>query len=75
MLFFRSEGALDEWCARGQHPQRPTATLPQLWQLAVAWYSNRLRSQAHRPDATEIRQIFAQIGLTDRFWDPAADRF
>jgi len=43
--------------------------------MAVAWYANRLSAQARRPDANEIRQIFAQIGLTDRFWDPRADSF
>ena len=75
MLFFRSEDALDEWCAARQHPRRPTATLPQLWQMAVAWYSNRLSVDAHRPDSNEIRQIFARIGLTNTFWDSQADRF
>jgi len=75
MLFFRSEEALDDWCTATRHPRRPTATLPQLWQMAEAWYSNRLSPQARRPDASEIRQIFARIGLTDAFWDPQADRF
>jgi hypothetical protein len=75
MLFFRSEDALDEWCRIRQLPRRPTATLPQLWQMAVAWYANRLSAEARRPDANEIRKIFARIGLTDPFWDPRADRF
>ena len=75
MLFFRSEEALDAWCNTNRHPRRPTATLPQLWQMAEAWYSNRLSPQARRPDASEIRQIFARIGLTDAFWDPQADTF
>jgi hypothetical protein len=75
MLFFRSEDGLDEWCSVHQLPRRPTATLPQLWQLAVAWYANRLSPQARRPDANEIRQILTPIGLTDRFWDPQGDKF
>jgi hypothetical protein len=75
MLFFRSEEALNEWGTALRHPRRPTATLPQLWQMAIAWYSNRLSPQARRPDANEIRGIFARIGLTDAFWDPRADRF
>jgi hypothetical protein len=37
--------------------------------------SNRLSAQARRPDANEMRQIFARIGLTDRFWDPQGDKF
>jgi hypothetical protein len=75
MLFFRSEDALADWCIARRQPRRPTATLPQLWQMAVAWYSNRLSLEARRPDANEIRDIFARIGLTDPFWDPRADRF
>ena len=75
MLFFRSEEALSDWCTARQAPRRPTATLPQLWQMAVAWYANRLSPDARRPDANEIRQIFARIGLTDPFWDPQADKF
>lgn len=75
MLFFRSEDALNTWCAAREHPRRPTATLPQLWQMAVAWYSTRLSPQARRPGPDEIRQIFARIGLTDPFWDPRADKF
>ena len=75
MLFFRSEDALDEWCRTRQLPRRPAATLPQLWQMAVAWYANRLSAEARRPDPSEIRQIFARIGLTDSFWDPRSDEF
>ena len=75
MLFFRSEDALNTWCAAHEYPRRPTATLPQLWQMAVAWYSTRLSPQARRPGPDEIRQIFARIGLTDPFWDPRADKF
>ena len=74
MLFFRSEDTLDEWCSARQHPRRPIVTLPQLWQLAMAWYADRLSADAHRPDANEVRQIFARIGLTDTFWDPQAHR-
>lgn len=75
MLFFRSEEELNDWCTTTQHPRRPTATLPQLWLMAMAWYSNRLSAQARRPDPNEIRQIFARIGLTDTFWDPRVDTF
>jgi hypothetical protein len=75
MLFFRSEEALSDWCTATRHPRRPTATLPQLWQMGTVWYGNRLSPQARRPDANEIRQIFARIGLTDSFWDPQADKF
>jgi hypothetical protein len=75
MLFFRSEDAVNAWCRSQQFPRRPIATLPQVWQMAVAWYANRLRAEARRPGPNEIREIFARIGLTDPFWDPQADTF
>ena len=49
--------------------------MDQLWQMAVAWYSTRLDSESHRPDAAEIRGIFERIGLKGDFWDPQADTF
>jgi hypothetical protein len=75
MLFFRSEERVDEWCAARGVPRRPVVTLPQLWQLAVAWYGNRLSPDARRPGPDEMRRIFAEIGLEGPFWDPQADVF
>jgi hypothetical protein len=75
MLFFRSEEMVDAWChARGIQP-RPLVSMPQLWQLAVAWYATRLSPDARRPGPDEMRQIFRRIGLDDPFWDPQADAF
>lgn len=68
MLLFRSEEHVNRWCALRQVPRRPLVTLEQLWQLAVAWYSNRLTPEARRPVGNEIRQIFDGLGLTDPFW-------
>ena len=70
MLFFRSEEQVDGWCTERGLPRRPTATLPQLWEMAQAWYGNRLSPDARRPGPDEIRRIFARIGLHDSFWDP-----
>jgi len=75
MLFFRSEGRVAEWCAAQGLPRRPLITLAQLWQLAVAWYENRLSPTARRPGPAEMREIFARIGLTGPFWDPHSDAF
>lgn len=75
MLFFRSEERVREWCAaRGVEPG-PCVTMPQLWQLATTWYGTRLSPNARRPGPEEMRQIFADIGLTGAFWDPQADTF
>jgi hypothetical protein len=75
MLFFRSEELVRDWCrARGIEP-RPIVTMPQLWQLSVAWYASRLSPEARRPAPPEMREIFARLGLSDPFWDPQADEF
>jgi len=68
MLLFRSEEHVERWCRTRGLPKRPLVSLDQLWELSVAWYSNRLTPEARRPMGTEIRQIFDRLGLTDPFW-------
>jgi hypothetical protein len=68
MLLFRSEEHVDRWCAARGAPRRPLVSLAQLWELATAFYSNRLTPEARRPMGAEIRAIFDRIGLTDPFW-------
>jgi hypothetical protein len=75
MLLFRSEETVNSWCATHQIPRRPLIALPQLWQLAVAWYANRLTVESRRPGADEMVQVFASIGLTGPFWDPKSDQW
>jgi len=72
MLFFRSEAQVIEWCRDRQVPVRPLVTLEQLWGLALAWYATRLRSESRRPQAAEMVEIFAGLGLTGEFWDPGS---
>ncbi len=75
MLLFRSEETVSLWCATRKIPRRPLITLPQLWQLAFAWYANRLTVESRRPGADEMVQVFASIGLTGPFWDPKSDQW
>ena len=75
MLFFRSEERVREWCAERGHPVRPIVRMDQLWTLATTWYSTRLQADSRRPQAAEMRGIFAGLGLTGDFWDPQSDRF
>jgi len=75
MLFFRSEEMVREWCTAHGYPVRPFVTMNQLWALATTWYSTRLQENSRRPKPDEMREIFASLGLTDDFWDPAADSF
>jgi len=75
MFFFRSAELVAAWCQARGSGRRPLVTMAQLWELAVAWYATRLSPEARRPGPAEMRQIFAQIGLDDPFWDPQADAF
>lgn len=75
MLFFRSEERVGEWCSAHELPVRPLVTMAQLWGLAKAWYTTRLRPDSRRPQPDEIRAIMKSLGLTGDFWDPQSDRF
>ena len=73
MLLFRSEENVNRWCAERGIPRRPLVSLEQLWQLSLEWYANRLTVESRRPDADEMVQIFASVGLNEPFWDPKSD--
>ncbi|HET9886968.1 MAG TPA: hypothetical protein VFR10_05600, partial [bacterium] len=62
------EEHVDRWCTVHAVPRRPLISLAQLWELADAWYANRLTPEARRPMGAEITAIFQKIGLTDPFW-------
>jgi hypothetical protein len=72
MLLFRSEETVNRWCEARDLPRKPLISLDQLWQLAVAWYANRLTVESRRPGPNEMVEVFASIGLTGPFWDPYA---
>ena len=69
MLLFRSEEHLDRWVAQG-FPKGASFTVPQCWELAKAWYSDRLDPEWTRNTPETAHQIFERIGLTGRFWSP-----
>jgi hypothetical protein len=75
MLFFRSEEHVNRWCELNNTPKRPIINLEQLWYLATTWYGNRLTVDSRRPGPSEMVGIFANIGLSGRFWDPQADQW
>jgi hypothetical protein len=72
MLLFRSEETVNAWCESHRVPRRPLINLDQLWQLALVWYANRLTVESRRPGPDEMITIFASLGLTGPFWNPAA---
>jgi len=75
MLFFRSEERVREWCRAQGYPMRPLVRMDQLWGLAEAWYATRLEPTSRRPQPSEMREIFAGLGLSSVFWDPQSDTF
>lgn len=68
MLIFRSEAHIDRWCAFCGLPRGGTMTVEQCWQLARAWYGDKLRPDWHRKTLDEAETTLAAIGLTVPFW-------
>ena len=68
MLLFRSEEHLGRWCAQQGAPRGATMTPGQCWQLARAWYSDRMSPSFRRKTVDEAHAIFERIGLAGPFW-------
>jgi len=66
MLLFRSEDHVTTWLA-GRSPGA-VVPLPQLADLAAAWWGNRLAPDWRPRTRDESQAILAAIGLTDPFW-------
>ena len=49
-------------------PRGYVMTLGQCWQLAVAWYHDRLDPAWRRKTPEEAQATFEAIGLTGDFW-------
>jgi hypothetical protein len=75
MLLFRSEENVNRWCEARNLPRRPLVSLEQLWQLSLFWYESRMTIESRRPDASEMVEIFASVGLSGEFWNPKSDRW
>ena len=69
MLYFRSEEHVDEWCRLWSMPHGATMSLETCWRLAQAWYGTpRTEPDWRRRTPDEVRQLFADLGLTSDFW-------
>jgi Alkylmercury lyase len=68
MLAFRSEAHVDEWCRQRRIERGAVFTLGQAWQLAHAWYADKLSPEWRRATPDEAQAIFETIGLTGDFW-------
>lgn len=68
MLLFRSEEDVDAWCEARHMAPGATMAPEQCWQLARAWYGDRLHPDWERKSVDEAHAIFEGIGLTGAFW-------
>ncbi len=73
MLLFRSEEAVDAWCAARGLARGAVLPLDQVWTLAQAWYATRLDAGYKGRSAAEVEAILAGVGLNGPFWRFAAD--
>ncbi len=62
MLLFRSEELIDEWCRRTALPRGQILTLEQTWELAQAWYGDRMTPEFDGRTVAEAHQIFSRLG-------------
>ncbi|MBI5666960.1 MAG: hypothetical protein HZC41_03060 [Chloroflexi bacterium] len=67
-MLFRSEAEISEWCRQTGEQRGEFLTLAKTWQLAQAWYSNRLKPEFRGRTPQEAEQIFDRLGLSSPFW-------
>ena len=68
MLIFRSEEHIERWCRFRDMPRGGTMSPQQCWQLAGAWYGDKVSPEWRRKTLEEAETMLADIGLTDPFW-------
>jgi hypothetical protein len=68
MLLFRSEEHVDRWCQQWGRVRGGTMTMQQGWELAKAWYADRLRLDWRRKTPAEAAKALTDIGLEGEFW-------
>jgi hypothetical protein len=68
MLLFRSEEHVDRWRRFRELPPGGTMSPEQCWQLARAWYADKLAPDWRRKTLEEAEAALASLGLTDPFW-------
>jgi hypothetical protein len=68
MLLFGTEEHIDLWCAQWTQPRGTTLTINQAWQLAKAWYHNKMAPDWRRATLEETEALPASLGLTGPFW-------
>ena len=73
MLLFRSEEHVKRWCEKENMAFGAILSLEQQWELAKAWYHDRLDPGWRRNTTEESEKIFSDLGLTSPFWRLSAE--
>ena len=68
MQLFRSEEHVERWCRQRGRDVGAVFSLLQMWDLADAWYRDRLSPEFRRRTPEEAEALFASIGLTGDAW-------
>jgi hypothetical protein len=68
MSIFRSEDDIATWLRKTGVPRGVTLSLAHVWQLAQAWYGNRMHPAYRGRTLAEAEAVFASVGLVDEFW-------
>ena len=68
MLLFRSEEDVHAWCEKRGLSSGAVFDLTRLWQLASAWYADRLDPNWRRRTIGERQVILDGVGLRGAFW-------
>ena len=68
MLLFRSEEHIERWCEQRNLEHGGTMTPAQCWQLADAWFRDRMEPSYQRRTSEQARELFESIGLVGEFW-------
>jgi hypothetical protein len=69
MLLFRGEEHIGRWCAHWNQPAGAALTIHQAWQLARAWYGNKMSPDWRRFTLEETESLMAGLGLIGPFWN------
>jgi hypothetical protein len=68
MLFFQSEETLDEWLIPHKAQRGAVLSIPQLWELSLRWYEDRMSAEYRGRTIEQAQKIFEAVGLTSEFW-------
>jgi hypothetical protein len=68
MLLFRSEEHIETWYRDSGVSRGATLGVQRLWELARAWYEDRLSPEWRRRTLEEAEGVFANLGLSGDFW-------